>query len=186
MKIIIGLGNPGKKYENTRHNAGFMVMDALADLCDLSFDQEKFSSSFAKGKVHGEDVILMKPTTYMNNSGLALRQVLDFYKESSEDVLIIYDDIDLPVGKIRLRQKGSAGGHNGIKSIIQAMGTSTFDRILVGTSRDPQIPIIQWVLTNFKQEEKEDLNQSIDAAAHAAYHAIAHPFSQTMNQYNQK
>lgn len=186
MKIIIGLGNPGKKYENTRHNAGFMVMDALANLCDLSFDQDKFSASFAKGKVHGEDVILMKPTTYMNNSGLALRQVLDFYKESSEDVLIIYDDIDLPVGKIRLRQKGSAGGHNGIKSVIQSMGTSTFDRIRVGTSRDPQIPIIQWVLTNFKQEEKKDLNQAIEAAAHAAYYAIDHSFSQTMNQYNQK
>ncbi len=186
MKIIIGLGNPGKEYENTRHNAGFMVMDALAALCDLSFDQEKFSAYFAKGKIHGEDVILMKPTTYMNNSGFALRQVLDFYKESSEDVLIIYDDIDLPVGKIRLRQKGSAGGHNGIKSIIQAMGTSTFDRIRVGTSRDPQIPIIQWVLTNFKSEEKEDLHKAIDAAAHAAYYAIDHTFSQTMNQYNQK
>lgn len=186
MKIIIGLGNPGKKYENTRHNAGFKVMDALAKKCNLSYDQEKFSAYFAKGKVNGEDVVLMKPTTYMNNSGFAVRQVIDFYKASYDQVLIIYDDIDLPVGKIRLRQKGSAGGHNGIKSIIQALGTPTFDRIRVGTSRDSRIPIIQWVLTNFKEEEQKDLSQAIDHASDAAYYAINHTFAQTMNTYNQK
>ena len=109
MKIFVGLGNPGKKYENTRHNAGFMVMDELAKLCEVSFDQEKFSAYFAKTKLKGEDVILLKPITYMNNSGFALRQCMDFYKASPEDVTVIYDDVDLPVGKIRLRQKGSAG-----------------------------------------------------------------------------
>lgn len=105
MKIIIGLGNPGVKYENTRHNAGFMVLDKLAQKCNLEFNQEKFSAYFAKGKVKGEDVILLKPTTYMNNSGFALRQCLDFYKVGMENVIVIYDDVDLPVGKLRLRQK---------------------------------------------------------------------------------
>ena len=105
MKIIIGLGNPGVKYENTRHNAGFMVLDKLAQKCNLEFNQEKFSAYFAKGKVKGEDVILLKPTTYMNNSGFALRQCPDFYKVGMENVIVIYDDVDLPVGKLRLRQK---------------------------------------------------------------------------------
>lgn len=186
MRIIVGLGNPGTKYENTRHNAGFMVMDALAKECSLSFDQEKFQAMFAKGKIKGEDVILMKPTTYMNNSGFACREVMDFFKASPEDFLIIYDDIDLDVGRIRLRQKGSAGGHNGIKSIIQCLGTSNFDRIRVGTTRDPQIPIINWVLTKFKAEEMDALHQAIEKASQAAYYSIDHTFAQTMNQYNTK
>lgn len=186
MKIIVGLGNPGVKYENTRHNAGFMVMDELVKLCNTSFNQEKFSSYFAKTKVHGEDVILLKPTTYMNNSGFAIRQCLDFYKESPENLIVIYDDIDLPVGKIRLRQKGSAGGHNGIKSVIACIFTNQFDRIRVGTDRDPRIPIIQWVLTKFKEEEKEDLKSAVEKAAQAAYYAIDHPFNNAMNRYNSR
>ena len=141
---------------------------------------------FAKGKIKGEDVILMKPTTYMNNSGFACREVMDFFKASPEDFLIIYDDIDLAVGRIRLRQKGSAGGHNGIKSIIQCLGTSNFDRIRVGTTRDPQIPIINWVLTKFKAEEMDALHQAIEKASQAAYYSIDHTFAQTMNQYNTK
>ncbi len=186
MKIIVGLGNPGVKYQNTRHNAGFRVMDKLADLCEVSFTQEKFSAMFAKTKIQGEDVILLKPTTFMNNSGYAIRQCLDFYKESPKNVLVIYDDIDLPVGKIRLRQKGSAGGHNGIKSVIQCIFTNEFDRIRVGVSRDPRIKIIDWVLTNFKQEEIADLDQAVDHAAHAAYDSITQSFSKVMNTYNQK
>lgn len=186
MKIIIGLGNPGMKYQNTRHNAGFMVMDQLAHLCQVSFQKEKFQAQFAKTKVNGEDVILMKPTTYMNNSGFAVRAVLDFYKISPASLLIIYDDIDLPVGSIRLRQKGSAGGHKGIKSIIHCIFTSNFDRIRIGTSRDPGIPIIEWVLSSFKPEEKEDLQKAVDRAAHAAYDSIFQPFSRIMNTYNKK
>lgn len=186
MKIIIGLGNPGVKYENTRHNAGFMVMDKLVKKCNLEFNQEKFSAFFAKGKIHGEDIILLKPTTFMNNSGFALRQCLDFYKESMDNVIIIYDDIDLPVGKLRLRQKGSAGGHNGIKSIISCGFTSEFNRIRVGVGKDPRVPIIDWVLSKFKDEEKEDLDKATSLAADAAYYSIDHDFSRTMNLYNKK
>ena len=186
MKIIIGLGNPGVKYENTRHNAGFMVLDKLAQKCNLEFNQEKFSAYFAKGKVKGEDVILLKPTTYMNNSGFALRQCLDFYKVGMENVIVIYDDVDLPVGKLRLRQKGSAGGHNGIKSIISCGFSNEFDRIRVGVGKDPQIDMIHWVLGKFKEEERPLLKEAIEQSAQAAYYSLTHSFMDTMNQYNKK
>ena len=186
MKIIIGLGNPGKDYENTRHNAGFMVMDALAKKCNLEFNKEKFSAYFAKGKVKGEDVILLKPVTFMNNSGFSLRQCLDFYKETMENVLVIYDDKDLPVGKIRLRQQGSAGGHKGIKSIMECTFNQDFNRIRVGIGKDERIPIIQWVLSKFRQEEMDDLNHAIEQASMAAYNAIDHSFDWVMNRYNKK
>lgn len=186
MKIIVGLGNPGVKYENTRHNAGFMVMDAIAEKLEMKFDKEKFSSLFAKKKVKGEDVILVKPLTFMNNSGLALRQVMDFYKASPQDVLVIYDDVDLPIGKIRLRQKGSAGGHNGMKSIIHCIFTSEFDRIRVGVGKDPKIDMINWVLSKFRDEEKDELDKAVKNACNAAIFSINHSFSDTMNRYNKK
>ena len=186
MKVIIGLGNPGSKYENTRHNAGFMVLDQLAAKCNMEFNQEKFQADFAKAKVQGEDVILLKPTTYMNNSGFALRACLDFYKLGMEDVIVIYDDVDLPVGKLRLRQKGSAGGHNGIKSIIQCGFSANFDRIRVGVGKDPRVPMVDWVLSKFRSEEKADLDQAIQTAADAAYYSIHHSFDKTMNLYNKK
>ena len=186
MKIFVGLGNPGVKYANTRHNAGYMVMDELAKLCNLEFNQEKFSSYFAKGKVGKEDVILLKPTTFMNNSGFAVRQCLDFYKESMENVVIIYDDIALPVGKIRLRQKGSDGGHNGIKSIVHCGFTTEFNRIRVGVGKDPKISMVDWVLSKFKEEEKAGLNLAIENAAKAAYFSVNHDFMDTMNRFNKK
>ena len=176
MKIIIGLGNIGREYENTRHNAGFMAIDKLAQMLEMDFNQEKFSAYFAKKKIDGEDIILLKPTTYMNNSGIALRQCMDFYKVSSEDILVLYDDMDMPVGKLRLRQKGSAGGHNGIKSIISHIGTQEFDRI----------PVVDWVLGKFPQEQQEDLNHALEQAAKAAKFSIKHSFSDTMNRYNKK
>ncbi len=186
MKIIAGLGNPGVRYEKTRHNAGFMVIDKLAEYLKVSFTQEKFSALFVKTKVKDEDVILLKPLTYMNNSGFAIRQCMDFYKASPEDLIIIYDDVDLPVGKIRLREKGSAGGHNGMKSIIHCIFTQEFSRIRVGIGRDSQIPMMDWVLSKFKEEEMEELNKAIENAAKAAEYSITNPFSAAMNQYNKK
>ena len=178
MKIIIGLGNIGREYENTRHNAGFMAIDKLAQMLEMDFNQEKFSAYFAKKKIDGEDIILLKPTTYMNNSGIALRQCMDFYKVPSEDILVLYDDMDMPVGKLRLRQKGSAGGHNGIKSIISHIGTQEFDRIRIGIGKDKLIPV--------PQEQQEDLNHALEQAAKAAKFSIKHSFSDTMNRYNKK
>ena len=178
MKIIIGLGNIGREYENTRHNAGFMAIDKLAQMLEMDFNQEKFSAYFAKKKIDGEDIILLKPTTYMNNSGIALRQCMDFYKVPSEDILVLYDDMDMPVGKLRLRQKGSAGGHNGIKSIISHIG--------IGIGKDKLIPVVDWVLGKFSQEQQEDLNHALEQAAKAAKFSIKHSFSDTMNRYNKK
>ena len=186
MKIIAGLGNPGTKYENTRHNAGFMAVDELADRLGLVFSQEKFSSQFAKGKINGEDVVLLKPQTYMNDSGIALRQCLDYYKASPQDVVILYDDLDLPVGKIRIRQKGSAGGHNGVKSVIHCIFTNEFDRIRIGIGKNPQIPMIGWVLGKFPSEQKQDLQTALDAAAKAAEDIILNGTMHAMNSYNAK
>ena len=186
MKIIVGLGNPGVRYRFTRHNTGYMVLDALAEQWNVSFDREKFSSLFAKCTIHGEPVILLKPTTFMNNSGFAVRACMDFYKAAPEDLLVIYDDISLPVGRIRLRQRGSDGGHNGMKSVIHCIFTSEFDRLRVGIGRDDQIKIIDWVLSKFKEEEKEDLRAAIDHSVSAIEYVLDHSFVQAMNLYNQK
>ena len=162
MKIIIGLGNIGREYENTRHNAGFMAIDKLAQMLEMDFNQEKFSAYFAKKKIDGEDIILLKPTTYMNNSGIALRQCMDFYKVSSEDILVLYDDI------------------------ISHIGTQEFDRIRIGIGKDKLIPVVDWVLGKFPQEQQEDLNHALEQAAKAAKFSIKHSFSDTMNRYNKK
>ena len=186
MKLIVGLGNPGKEYDMTRHNTGFYCLDVLSDEMNQSIDKEKFKGLYTKFKYKGEDVILLKPTTYMNNSGIALRQCMDFFKVSCEDILVLYDDMDMPVGKLRLRQKGSAGGHNGIKSIISHIGTQDFDRIRIGIGKDKMIPVVDWVLGKFPQEQQEELNKALEQAAKAAKFSIKHSFSDTMNRYNKK
>ena len=142
MKLIVGLGNPGKEYERTRHNAGFDVMDEIARMASASITQKKFKALVDKVNIGGQSVLLMKPQTYMNNSGEAVRAAMDFYHLQPQDLLVIYDDMDLAVGRLRLRQKGSAGGHNGIKSIIAHIGThrqrpTHSDREL-GAGQDPQ------------------------------------------------
>ena len=136
MKLVVGLGNPGRAYEHTRHNAGFEAMDAIASLTSASITQKKFKALVDKVQIGKESVLLMKPQTYMNNSGEAVRAAMDFYRLSPQDLLVIYDDLDLPVGKLRLRQKGSAGGHNGIKSIQAHIKSQEFDRIRIGAHSD--------------------------------------------------
>ena len=184
MKIIIGLGNIGREYENTRHNAGFMAIDKLAQMLEMDFNQEKFSAYFAKKKIDGEDIILLKPTTYMNNSGIALRQCMDFYKVSSEDILVLYDDMDMPVGKLRLRQKGSAGGHNGIKNIILHTGSQNFNRIRVGIDRSKYIKVVDYVLSRFTKDEQDAINQGIENASDAVIDYLDHGFNHAMNRFN--
>jgi PTH1 family peptidyl-tRNA hydrolase len=184
MKLIVGLGNPGVRYENTRHNAGFMVLDKLAEKAGVLINKEKFEGKYAKVKIKGEDVILLKPETFMNDSGFSVRACMDFFKIAPEDILVIYDDLDTPVGSIRLRQNGSAGGHNGIKSVIKCALDTDFNRIRVGIGRDPQIPIINYVLSKFKEEELEPLDEAINSAANAAWYAIDHPFQMAMSRYN--
>ncbi|MGL5978550.1 MAG: aminoacyl-tRNA hydrolase [Erysipelotrichaceae bacterium] len=186
MKLIVGLGNPGKEYERTRHNAGFMVLDALAGAWNLNISTKKFKGLLAETNIKGQKVILLKPQTYMNLSGESVRAVADFYNLEEEDILIIYDDLDLPVGKLRLREKGSAGGQNGVKSIIAHLGTQTFPRIRVGIGKDPRIPTVDYVLGKFREDEKADFKTACEEACKAAEAWVSQDFSVVMNNFNKK
>lgn len=186
MKLIVGLGNPGKQYEKTRHNVGFEVIDELSNRLNISLSQAKFKGMYGAGVVNGEKIILLKPLTYMNLSGESIGAVMNYYDIDVDDLLVIYDDLDLPTGKIRLRQKGSAGGHNGIRSTIAHTGTQEFKRIRVGISR-PQnrMPITDYVLGKFSKEEQAEIDQAVDKACKACEAWMDLPFLQVMNQYNQ-
>ena len=177
MKLFVGLGNPGSKYERTRHNAGFMVIDALSKEWNIELtDEKKFKGQIGRGVVKGEKVILLKPTTFMNLSGESVRAVMDFYDIDIEDLVVIYDDLDLPHGKIRLRLKGSAGGHNGIKSLIAHVKTQEFKRIRVGIDRHPKIPVVDYVLGKF--------TEAIDLAVGACTLALTDSFNKVMTEYS--
>ena len=184
MKIIAGLGNIGEKYVFTRHNAGFMVLDKWAVEENFTFHQDtKLKCFLAKTKVDGEDVIFVKPTTFMNLSGEAIRAVADYYKIDSKDIIIIYDDIALDLGRIRLRATGSDGGHNGIKSIIKHLGTSKFDRIKVGIG--PQLgPSENYVLQNFSKDQLEVLKEMLSKSILAAKSIMQTGMEKSQNKFN--
>lgn len=185
MKLIAGLGNVGDKYLFTRHNAGFMVVDKLAYEKNVEFRQEsKLKCFLAKFKINGEYIILIKPTTFMNLSGEAVSAVMNYYKIEKKDVLIIYDDISLDLGKIRFRANGSDGGHNGIKSIIKHLGTKDFDRIKVGIGPQPPIPSEAFVLQNFSKEQMDDLKQTIKRTVEAVEFYLENGIAQAQNKFN--
>ncbi|SJZ45100.1 aminoacyl-tRNA hydrolase [Anaerorhabdus furcosa] len=184
MKLIVGLGNPGKEYEHTRHNAGFDVMDELAKLCHTSIDQKKFNALVAQVRVGSEQVILMKPQTYMNASGEAVIQAVNFYKIDPKDILVIHDDLDLPIGKLRLRTQGSSGGQKGMQSIMNHLHTQEIQRIRVGIDKNPLIPVVDYVLGKIPKESRQDYEASLQKAAEAAYMSINHEFSEVMNRHN--
>ncbi|MGL5647352.1 MAG: aminoacyl-tRNA hydrolase [Clostridium sp.] len=183
MFLIVGLGNIGKEYNNTRHNIGFDAIDAIADMYNISINRKKFKGEYGEGIIGGEKTIIIKPSTFMNLSGECLREVMDFYKLSNEDVLVIYDDISLDVGKIRIREKGSAGGHNGIKSIISHLGTDVFPRIKIGVGA-PKDDLIKYVLGNFSKEERKVLNETLEAVAKASEVLIKEDAKIAMNEFN--
>ena len=165
MFIIAGLGNPTREYEGTRHNAGFMVMDALADKLGTDISEKKHKALCGRGVIGGEKVILLKPQTYMNSSGESIRAAADYYKVDPEDILVVYDDISLAPGQLRIRAKGSAGGHNGIKSIIAHLGTQEFPRVKVGVGeKPPRMDLADYVLGHFSAEEKKIMEQEIGRA----------------------
>lgn len=185
MKLVVGLGNPGRQYENTRHNIGFMVIDDLLETTDLISTTTKFNANITDARLDGEKVLFVKPLTYMNLSGEAVRPILDWYKIDIKDMVVIYDDLDLPLGKLRFREKGSAGGHNGIKSMIQNLETEEFKRIRIGIDRPEYASIIDHVLTKFSSEEKEVINESIQKAALAIKDWISGiEFKMLMNKYH--
>lgn len=185
MKLIVGLGNPGKQYEDTRHNIGFKVIDKLAHDLDIQLDQAKHKGLYGMRNISGEKVFLLKPLTYMNLSGESIRAVMDYYQIEPDELVVIYDDLDLPVGKIRLRQKGSPGGHNGIKSTIAHLGTDNFNRIRVGIDRPKNgMKVTDYVLGRFSKEEEELMIEVINKSAAAAKEWLNQPFLQVMNQFN--
>ena len=185
MKLIVGLGNPGREYELTRHNIGFMAIDELAKRWNISLNEQKFKGVFGAGFVNGEKVMLLKPLTYMNLSGESIRPLMDYYKIDVEDFVVLYDDLDIPVGKLRLRMKGSAGGHNGVKSTISHLGTQEFQRIRMGIDRPKNgMKVVDYVLGRFTSEEIPDVNHSIEKAADACEEWLNKPFLQIMNTFN--
>ncbi|HEX9027033.1 MAG TPA: aminoacyl-tRNA hydrolase [Clostridium sp.] len=183
MFLIVGLGNPGKEYEDTRHNIGFKVVDNIAKEYNIEINRQKFKGTYGEGFIDGEKVILLKPTTSMKLSGESVREVVDFYNLDNDKVLVIYDDISLEVGTLRIREKGSAGGHNGIKSIIAHLGSDVFSRIKVGVGQ-PNGDLIKYVLGKFTKEEVVVLSECIDASIKATREVIKNDVKTAMNQFN--
>jgi PTH1 family peptidyl-tRNA hydrolase len=187
MRWIAGLGNPGAAYANTRHNAGFMVIDELARRLNIEDGTQKCKALVAETRIGEAKVALLKPMTYMNLSGESLRAFMDYYKTKLEDLIVVYDDLDTEVGRIRLRYQGSPGGHNGIKSIIQHTGSQTFNRVRVGISRPkPGMVISDYVLSPFAKAEQADLRKSVEDACDAIEYSLSHSFEQTMAKFNAK
>lgn len=185
MKILIGLGNPGPRYERTRHNVGFMAIDQAANKWDIAVTKSKFQSLYGEGTWRGEKVVLVKPMTFMNLSGQAVRQVLDWYKPDDGEWAVLYDDMDIPTGSLRLRVKGSAGGHNGIKSIIAHVGTQEFSRIRIGVSRPPVgVPVVDYVLDSFSNSERADIESALQRSVEAMDVFVEEGFTTAMNRFN--
>ena len=188
MFIIAGLGNPTSQYEGTRHNVGFDVIDVLADKYNISVDGRKCRAYVGKGVIEGQKVLLVKPQTYMNLSGESIRGLVDYYKiDVEQELLIIYDDISLAPGQIRIRKKGSAGGHNGIKNIIANLGTDVFMRIKVGVGEKPKkYDLADYVLSRFSKAERELAEEGYEKAADAAGRILKGEVEAAMNEYNRK
>ena len=184
--LVVFLGNPGLKYENTRHNAGFMTADAIAKDKSLSITRSRFKALTAECVMGEEKVLLMKPQTFMNLSGEAVAEAAKFYKIAPEHVLVVSDDVTLPIGKLRIRQKGSAGGHNGLKSIISLLGTDAFPRIKVGVGAPPHpdYDMADWVLSVFKNQDAVDMDASVKRAAQAVESYITKGPDKTMNLFS--
>ena len=183
IRMLVGLGNPGKEYENTRHNIGWRVLDAFAVKHGLKFDKRQARSIVAQGQVYGRSLVLCKPLTYMNNSGEAVSALSRFYKIAPTEILIIYDDMDLPLGKLRLREGGSAGGHNGMRSIIQYLNTTAFPRLRVGIGR-PEHQAISHVLSRFTKDEIPVVMAAVERAVDALDVALTEGITPAMNQFN--
>lgn len=187
MKLIVGLGNPGREYVNTRHNAGFFVIEKLAYTLGVDISEKKYKGLYTKVRIEDERVILLEPQTYMNRSGESVRAFMDYFKIEPSDVYVIYDDINLEPGNLRIRLKGSAGGHNGIKSLIEHMGTSDFPRIKIGVGEKPQkMDLADYVLGRFSEGDRKLLEEAADNAIEGLKLMINGRNDAAMNMYNLK
>lgn len=187
MDIIAGLGNPTKEYENTRHNVGFAVIDQLAEKYNIDVSERKHRAFCGKGVIEGKKVLLIKPQTFMNLSGESIRSAVDYYKITPEELIVIYDDISLEPGQLRIRKKGSAGGHNGIKNIIAHLGTQEFPRIKVGVgAKPPRMDLKDYVLSRFSKGEQERMEEAFQEAAEAVVMMLVEGPDRAMNHFNTK
>lgn len=183
MKLIVGLGNPGLEYEKTRHNCGFRVLDAFADMVDVDFNREDFKGVYGKFKLDDEDIILFKPMTFMNLSGTAVQEIVHFYKIKIEDILVVYDDLAINPGDIRLRLSGSSGGQKGMQNIIDCLSTDQIKRIRIGIG-EPKFNVVDYVLGKPSGEEKELIDEAIERASHAIREFLNHTFQSAMSKFN--
>lgn len=187
MIVIAGLGNPGRQFERTRHNAGFETLDLLSHDTGIRIERARFQALVGEGDVHGVRVCLMKPQTYMNLSGVSLREALQWYKAEPAQVLVISDDVDLPAGAIRVRMKGGAGTHNGWKSIIAETGSTAFPRIRIGTGAPPAFfDLADWVLSRYDESTRPRMEEAFRLAAQAALCFVEHGINLTMNRFNRR
>ena len=184
--IIVGLGNPGAKYESTRHNAGFIAIDSIAERCGVKINRSKFHSLVAEANICGKRVLLMKPETFMNNSGTAIREAALFSKITAENIIVLHDEISFDAGVIRIRRKGSAGGHNGLKSIIAEVGSQDFPRIKIGVGQKPHpdYDLVDWVLGKFSREELEGIKDRCPDIYSAVELMISGKIDEAMNRYS--
>lgn len=183
MFLVVGLGNVGREYDGTRHNIGFEAIDYISKKYNIDINRKKFKGEYGEGFIGTEKVILLKPSTYMNLSGESIIEVMNFYKLSNEEIIVIYDDISLEVGKLRIRDKGSAGGHNGIKSIISCIGSEVFSRIKIGVGQ-PKGDLVSHVLGKFSKEEKEILNEVIKVTSEGVEIIMKDDINKAMNKLN--
>lgn len=184
MYVIVGLGNPGKKYEKTRHNMGFIAVDRLAEKYGIKIEKNKFKSLVGEGNIAGKKVIIVKPQTYMNNSGEAVREVINFYKPDLSELIVIYDDIDIAEGVIRMRKFGSAGTHNGMRSVVLHTGSDRFPRIRIGIGAANKGDLIDHVIGTLRKDEASLLEESVEAAVSATVCFIESGIDIAMNRYN--
>ena len=186
--LVVGLGNPGGEYQNTRHNAGFMAVDRIADALDVRITKIKYKALCATANYRGQKLLLLKPETFMNASGLAVEAAAHFYKIPPERVLVLFDDISLPVGKLRIRKNGSAGGHNGLKSIISCLGSDQFPRVKIGVGAKPHpdYDLADWVLSTVSKTEWPDYQDAMEHAAEAALCIVKNGCEKAAAEYNGK
>jgi PTH1 family peptidyl-tRNA hydrolase len=184
MKVVIGLGNPGKRYAGTRHNVGFDVIDALAEGPDVGQPQERFQAEIREMLVGSEKVLLVAPLTFMNLSGRCVRQVVDFYHVALDDLLVVCDDVNLPLGKLRFRPRGSAGGHNGLRDIQRHLGTTEYQRLRIGVSAADEGELIEHVLGRFRPGERPVIEEAIRVAQQAVLVWVRDGIQKCMNEYN--
>ncbi len=187
MYIIVGLGNPGKQYEHTRHNVGFEVIDRLAEKHDILMTERKHRAFCGKGLIGGQKAMLVKPQTFMNLSGESVKSAVDFYQIGTDELIVVYDDVSLSPGQLRIRRAGSAGGHNGIKNIIAQLGTQEFPRVKVGVGEKPErMDLADYVLSHFSKSEWEMMEEAFKEAADAVEVMIADGADAAMNRFNAK